>query len=288
MPSWHKLDTPPTIFCIAHCGDGRWLVGTNDGLFLITGDTATRTAPSLQGVAISALAAAPPHILVGAADGIAYSHDFGESWTYASVPDASQVAQIALSPNFAQDGVAFAATLGHGVWRTTDGGHTWTERNFGLIGREAIALTLSPGFPMDVTLVAAMEDGLFLSQTAGETWQLLPLEPAAHPVAALAFLPRALIVGSEQHGLYFSTNRGFRWSRRRDFAGGPIAALATSPTHRRAAVARPDGLVAVSEDDGESWMRLPRRAPAGILALALDDDGALLCGTQTQGLWRYA
>lgn len=288
MPAWHKLDAPDTILCIAACGDGRWLLGTSDGLYLLAGQAAEPIAPTLRGVAISALAVDPPHILVGAADGIAYSHDFGASWTYAQLPAPRQVVQLVMSPAFAREGLAFAAAMGGGIWRSQNGGHSWEECNFGLIGREAFGLALAPAFPLDPTVLAMLEDGLFISRTRGESWALAPLDADAHPLSALALLPQVWIAGSERHGLYFSTNRGAGWARRRDFSGGPIAALAASPAYQRVAVARPDGLVAVSADAGESWTRLPRRAPEGVLVLALDDSAALLCGTQHRGLWRYA
>jgi NADPH:quinone reductase-like Zn-dependent oxidoreductase len=60
---------------------------------------------------------------------------------------------------FDQAGMAFAVTLEDGFLRTMDVGRSWNTCNFGLVDKEAIALAISPEFPMDMTAVIAVASG---------------------------------------------------------------------------------------------------------------------------------
>ncbi|MFN4293127.1 MAG: hypothetical protein ACK4JD_03260 [Thermoflexales bacterium] len=295
MRRWRNLTSPKTIFAIAQqVGSPAWLLGTNEGLWRYAGGEACEPiAEPLKNISLTAVAACGSawpeagRILVGANDGIAYSGDGGASWTAGALREPAQIAFIVASPAFDQDGVAFAATTAHGVLRSTDGGRSWVYRNFGLPDHEVTAIALSPMFPVDGTLFVAVVGGLFYSTNRGESWRLSPIEPAALPLAGIAFARNALIVGSESRGLYHSTNRGATWSKRSAFSSGPISALAVSPDGTKIALATPM-VVALSSDFGETWERTAGRAPRDPLALWVSDDGAILCGTQQNGLWAYA
>ena len=267
-------------------GPDAWLLGTNEGLWRYGAGEVMQVAPPLQNTALSAVAAAQGIVFVGAADGIAYSTDAGNTWTAGAIQGTVQVSQILLSPEFERDGMGFAATTGHGVLRTTDSGASWVFRNIGLSNREVTALALSPTFNMDLTLFAGVIDGLFKSETVGERWRLSPIEPDALPLSGVAFARNAVIAGSETKGLYHSSNRGENWSKRSAFSSGPINMLATSRSATRVAVATLM-VVATSTDYGETWERTEGKTPRDIIALGVTDDGAVLCGTQGDGLWVY-
>lgn len=267
-------------------GPAAWLLGTNEGLWRYSTGEAMQVAPPLKNTALSAVAAAPGIVIVGAADGIAYSTDAGNNWTAGAIQGTVQVSQILLSPEFHRDGLGFAATTGHGVLRTTDGGASWVFKNIGLSNREVTALALSPAFNMDLTLFAGVIDGLFKSETVGERWRLSPIEQDALPLSGVAFARNAVIAGSETKGLYHSSNRGEGWSKRSAFSAGPINMLATSRSATHIAVATPT-VVAASVDFGETWERTEGKTPRDIIALGITDEGDILCGTQGEGLWVY-
>lgn len=267
-------------------GPDAWLLGTNEGLWRYGAGECIQVAPPLKNTALSAVAASQGIIFVGAADGIAYSRDGGESWTAGAIQGTVQIAQIALSPGFARDGLGFAATTGNGVLRTTDGGVSWVFRNVGLSNREVTALALSPAFNMDLTLLVGVVDGMFKSETLGERWKLCPIEKEAMPLSGIAFARNAVIAGSETKGLFHSSNRGENWTKRGAFSSGPINMLATSPTATLIAVATPM-VVATSSDFGENWQRTEGKTPRDIIALSVSDDGIIVCGTQSEGLWVY-
>ncbi|MCS7056435.1 MAG: hypothetical protein NZM18_09740 [Thermoflexales bacterium] len=295
MRRWRNLTSPKTIFSISqHGASSAWLLGTNEGLWRYAGGEACeQIAEPLKNTLLTAVAAhngTPAQnglIIVGANDGIAYSGDGGASWTAGALREPAQIAFIVLSPAFDQDGVAFAATTGHGVLRSTDGGRSWVYRNFGLPDYEVTAIALSPMFPADGMLFVAVTGGLFYSINRGESWRLSPVPSEALPLSGIAFARNALIVGSESRGLYHSANRGTSWSKRSAFSSGPISALAVSPDGTKIAVATPM-VVALSSDFGETWERTEGRMPRDPLSLWVDNDGTILCGTQQNGLWIYA
>jgi photosystem II stability/assembly factor-like uncharacterized protein len=286
MRRWQQITSPKTIFSLQEVGPNVWLLGTNEGLWRYSAGECIQVAPPLKNTALSAVAASQGIVFVGAADGIAYSSDGGVTWTAGAINGTVQISQIVLSPGFAHDGVGFAATTGHGVLRTTDGGASWVFKNIGLSNREVTALALSPAFNMDITLFAGVVDGLFKSETLGERWKLSPMEKDAMPLSGIAFARNAVIAGSETKGLYHSGNRGENWTKRNAFSSGPINMMATSHSATLVALATPM-VVATSSDFGENWLRAEGKTPRDIIALSVTDDGSVVCGTQADGLWIY-
>ncbi len=215
---------------------------------------------------------------------MAYSDDGGESWTAAALPGKLQVSQIVTSPIYERDGIVFVATLQGGVLASLDGGATWSFANLGLSDAEAVSLALSPNFALDLSMVVAVGTGAFMSQNLGRTWRLLPIEAAAMPASGFAFAREVLLVGSESKGLYHSIDCGKTFTKRSAFSSGEISALAVSPDGARIAVATPQ-LVVLSTDFGATWLKTDGRTPRGVMSLVIDNDGCVLAGTQTDGLW---
>ncbi len=286
MRRWQQITSPKTIFSMQQIGPDAWLLGSNEGLWRYYAGECIQVAPPLKNTALSAVAAAQGIVFVGAADGIAYSRDGGETWTAGAIQGTVQISQILLSPEFSRDGMGFAATTSHGVLRTTDGGASWLFRNIGLSNREVTALALSPAFNMDLTLFAGVIDGLYKSESVGERWKPCPIDADAMPLSGIAFARNAVIAGSETRGLYHSSNRGENWGKRSAFSSGPINVLATSRNATLIGMATPL-VVATSSDFGENWQRTEGKTPRDIIALGVTDEGTLLCGTQADGLWVY-
>jgi len=213
-----------------------------------------------------------------------------------------RVRQVAVSPRFANDGIAFAATgtLGQhgyadgGVYRSSDGGATWTE----VLGdRICQALALSPSFANDgmlwvSTATYATHEGLRVSTDGGDTWS--PLAPAVHASILVPspnyLLDQTLFAGTPDAGLQRSTDGGSSWSGVLDH---PVTALAVSPAYGASQTlyagvrASPDapGDVYRSTDGGETWQLLETGIPDSwngqsltISALEFAVDGSVLAG----------
>ncbi len=287
---WQHVDGPSSIFSIAPAGTAGWLVGTEQGVWSV-GEACAILSESLRPAAITAVAASPsfpaqPYIIVGAADGLARSTDRGETWFTPTMPQRSHVSQVALSPDFTEDGIGFAATLEDGVLVTTDHGQSWHSWNFGLLDLEVLTLAVSQNFSQDETVIAGAGTGIFRSTNGGRAWRELTIGEDAAPLSGLCFSQSTLVAASETAGLYYSKDFGDTWQKRSAFRSGQISALGASPDGSLLAVATPT-VVAVSSDAGANWTRTEGKTPPGIVSIAPLPDGAILVGTQEEGLWKY-
>lgn len=300
MRRWQQIPGPKTVLSIAprsaaeETASHGFLIGTNEGIWTVSlSQDAENTSVSTEIVAeglrpamVSAVASAGRRMFVGASDGIAFTDDDGASWTASLLPGKLQVSHLIPSPSYASDRLMFAATLQGGVLRSIDGGATWGFSNLGLSDPEAVALALSPRFAFDHSLVVAVNSGAFVSNNLGRTWSPLPIEAVAMPVAGFAWSNTALLAGSESRGIYHSTDGGRSFSKRATFRSGAVSAMAVSRDGSRVAAATPQ-VLAWSDDGGVMWRRPEGRGPRGVLCVAVSDDGRMLCGTQSDGLWVY-
>ncbi|HSB64592.1 MAG TPA: glycoside hydrolase [Thermoanaerobaculia bacterium] len=132
-----------------------------------------------------------PDLSVG--DGIYKSTDAGKTWVHLGLRDAQQIAALAVHPR--DPDRVYAAVLGHpyganaerGVFRSTDGGKSWSKVLYKDENTGASAVTLDPSNP-DVVYAALWaarlgpwengewqgpESGLFKSTDGGTTWRKL-------------------------------------------------------------------------------------------------------------------
>jgi photosystem II stability/assembly factor-like uncharacterized protein len=136
---------------------------------------------------------------------------------------AGPVHAVALSSYFTVDPVLFAAPATGGVYRSSDGGATWT------------ASGLSAQFVGDLVwlgpfLYAAGEHGFYRSQDAGASWTRLAPSPGRpsrlmFPLAPAAGLEAFL---ATDRGLFRSTDAGEHWSPA-GFAGQDVLTVGTFP-----------------------------------------------------------
>jgi len=305
MRRWQQVPGPQTVLSIAPRSATEetqapgFLIGTNEGVWTVSlsngadsndaeknSASAAIVTEGLRPAMVSAVASAGRRMFIGASDGIAFTDDDGASWTASLLPGKLQVSHLIPSPGFASDRMMFAATLQGGVLRSTDGGALWGFSNLGLSDPEAVALALSPRFVFDHSLVVAVNTGAFVSRNLGRTWSPLPIEAVAMPVSGFAWSQTALLAGSETRGIYHSTDDGRSFVKRATFRSGAVSAMAVSPDGRRVVAATPQ-VLAWSDDGGVMWRRPEGRGPRGVLCVAVSDDGRLLVGTQSTGLWVY-
>jgi photosystem II stability/assembly factor-like uncharacterized protein len=138
------------------------------------------------------------------------SDDAGESWSSAPIWGFSNPAQaMALSPHFASNQTVYA--VGANVYRSTDGGDTWTPatnpppigaasdppwqpRRFAVAADDTLYLSI---YRYEMTPPYRRHDQLWISRDMGDTWAWLDVAPD-HPVADL-------IVSQADDALYLST-----------------------------------------------------------------------------------
>ncbi len=181
-------------------------------------------------------------------------------------------------------------TPGDGVYKSTDGGQTWT--NVGLKETRHIAkIKVHPRNP-DIVYVAAAGDvfgtnperGVFRTKDGGKTWQRVlfksdsasavdfsmdPTNPNVMYAALdrLQRLPWDEISGGPDSGLYKSTDGGDTWTDITHNSGLPkgivgrivVSVSAARPSRVWALVEADDGALFRSDDSGQTWTRITER-----------------------------
>lgn len=177
-----------------------------------------------------------PALLVATGRGVSLSLDAAETFLAgdgAGLPPR-EVRSLAVSSYFALDPVAFAGTADNGVYRSRDGGRTWSAS--GLPGRVVNDLVWLGPF-----LYAATDQGVMRSQDAGQNWAPLGEGLEGRTVTALLF-PHAPDSGAEAFaatdaGVFRTTDGGEHWTLRGRIENPPTC-LATFPPPEKAAPRR--------------------------------------------------
>ena len=174
-------------------------------------------------------------------NGVYKSSDGGKTWSHLGLDDTRQIGSIVVDPRNAD--VAYVAALGHqygpnaerGVFKTTDGGKSWSKVLYKDPDTGAISLALDPSNPNVVyaALWATRRppwnvyppsngpgSGLFKSTDAGATWTRLSAGlPAKVGRIGIAVSPAspariyAMVDADSAHGgVYRSDDAGATWT----------------------------------------------------------------------------
>ena len=244
--------------------------------------------------AVDAVASDPNTIIVGASTGgVWISENGGLNWT--PVFDDQPVASIgAVAINQQNPDIIWVGTgegnvrnstsVGAGVFKSLDGGQTWT--NVGLEGTERIhRIALHPSDP-DIAYIAALgplwsdgEDrGLYRTTDGGETWDKIlyvDTRTGATDVRMVPGNPDKLFAGMWEFrrqpfffesggpgsGLYVSHDGGDSWKRLTEDDGLPKGELGRSafaispadPDRIYALIEAEESALARSDDGGRNW-----------------------------------
>ncbi len=175
-------------------------------------------------------------------DGVFRSADAGKTWTRAGLEDTHTISNLIVDPH--NPDVVYASSLGHvfvpgthrGVFKTTDGGRTWTRILFVNDSTGVVNLVMDPANPQ--VLYAA-------------AWQAYRT-------------PWSLSSGGPGSGIYKTVDGGGHWTNISRHTGLPhgvlgkigLAVAASSPKLVYAAIQAADGGVFRSDDAGATWTRV--------------------------------
>ncbi len=222
---------------------------TNRGVFF----TADVSPPGSSGptsfIAPFVVVDSKQEVLYAGRDKVYRSTDSGNTWTTTNggnALDGNPVLTMAV-PKVALNTVYVATAPFNGrrssVFRTFDGGTTWTNITGNLPDRYPGDLTVDPVTPANVyiTFNGFGSSHVFKSEDSGNTWQDIDNDLPDVPTLALAVDPDLrdhLYLGNDL-GVYVSTDRGLSWS---NFSEGlPEAVLvydlSVSPVNRKLRVA---------------------------------------------------
>ena len=265
----------PHVFYMGSTGGGVWktvnagVSWTNltDDDFAVGSIGAVAVAPSDPNVIYVGTGSACPRGNISVGNGVYRSTDGGRSWVHAGLEAAGLIGRIVVDPDDPER--AFVAVLGQifgrsperGVYRTEDGGSTWSAVLQISDATGAVELAMNPANPRE--LFAAMwqaerkpwtlidggaEGGLYRTRDGGDSWELvgggLPAASEDTPVGRIgvsiaASDPRrvyALVTAAEERGgLYRSDDGGDTWTRvngDRRFRRAAGTTATWSPTRR--------------------------------------------------------
>ena len=240
----------PNLFYFGATGGGVWK--THDG-----GKTYANISDGFFGGSIGSIAVAksdPNVIYVGGGEvtvrgnvssgyGVWKSEDAGKTWQFAGLPKSRHIPRIVIDPQNPE--IVYAAVLGNiykptqdrGVYKSINGGKTWSKILFADPQAGAVELVMDPNNPRN--LYAA-------------TWRLQRT-------------PYSLSSGGEGSALWKSTDRGATWkeiSTHKGFAEGTlgIIGVTVSPLDSERVWAivenKEKGGVYRSDNGGESWKQV--------------------------------
>ena len=130
------------------------------------------------------------------------------TWT-GSGPRAKSFEAVARDPK--NPARLWAASFGAGVYRSLDGGVTWTSYRTGLVNTFVRCLTVNPKHPD--SLWAGTNDGAYLSGDGGVTWKLML--STAKSVRGIAIHPirtGTVYAATFGLGIYKTVNNGTNWN----------------------------------------------------------------------------
>jgi len=176
----------------------------------------------------------------------------GQTWRSVAIGGANQVNAIASAPS--SPSTLYAATV-LGVFRSPDGGNTWTApSNNGLTGAP---ISLAVDANSSATLYAATSQGLFVSTDGAANWQAASNGITGTGVASLASSPSqagVVYVGIQnQPALFRSADYGQTWTKIPTPADRMVPILAILFGQPGTIILGTVSGLEISSDNGATW-----------------------------------
>ncbi len=154
----------------------------------------------------------PGRLYVGAKNGVYLTLDNGATWKELPLRKVEPKPDIRdLVGNPYDEKIVYAGVAGEGVYRTRDGGDTWTLINQGMDNVRVRAMAVDP---LDPQVLYVGTDGgrVFRSANSGDRWDAASAGLAGRSVQVLVAAPFRLLAGTWGDGLFRSTDGGRNWS----------------------------------------------------------------------------
>jgi photosystem II stability/assembly factor-like uncharacterized protein len=196
---------------------GQSWTAVNAGLTSVYGST----PPSVFALAIDS--SAPATLYASTYGGVFKTTNGGGSWRaintgLTGTGNAPIISALAIDPSapatiYAGSGYNNEFWFGSGVFKSTNGGVSWSRINAGLTDSSVFSLAMDPFAP--ATLYAGTAGGVFRSTNGGGNWSAVNTGLTSTDVTALAIDPSApatLYAGTSRGGVFKSHDSGGSWT----------------------------------------------------------------------------
>jgi len=274
--NWRGAGLAARSITLLHALDDSTLLAAGKDILGITpsmdaGASWQKSDPAISELHIMHLTSAEGSIALAASSkGVLRSLDRGRSWVLLSLPDGEGPAScVRPSLTFSQDHTVWAGTSGGQIFRSLDGGETWSTLPGALVGERIVALEAVGSHGTQTALLvgslASGADGqalarLWRSHDLGNSWQLSLEQSVDTPWVALAPTPGGgCILGVGPHVLRSMDGR--YWGERHLVIDEltRILSLGTivGPQGKESLLAGTNRGLYASHDAGEHWEPAP-------------------------------
>jgi photosystem II stability/assembly factor-like uncharacterized protein len=225
------------------------------------------------------------HNNVAYGDGIYKSEDGGKSWKNMGIKTSEHIGGIAIDPQNSNQ--VYVAAMGslrkeggdRGIFKTTDGGKTWSNVLFISKYTGCYEVHMDPRFPNIIYAVADQrmrnlytgvsggpESGIYRSTDYGTTWDKmangLPTEDVGRIGMSVSLVNPdilyAIVEAKKEKGVYKSSDRGVSWTKQSSYVSAYTFYFQklfcdTKDVDR---IYSMDVLMKVSKDGGKTWANL--------------------------------
>jgi len=220
-------------------------------------------------------------------NGVLRSTDAGKTWRITTDWKVTEVLKVKAAET--DPAIVFASTA-YGIFRSTDKGASWEKKVLGMRRAYSGDVCIDRTNPQHV--LAATEEGAYLSEDCGERW--VAAELTAKGVRVIVQDPhdaKQFWIGTEEDGVFCSQDGGRRWEQRStgmDYR--TVYTIAVHPQKKNWLYAGTyAGGVYLSTDGGAHWEKRSR----GLMDLQVhaivvlpSDPRIVLAGTLNKGLFR--
>src|SRR5215475_4064048 len=264
-------------------GGGTWLPLTDATPISSVG--AIAVAPSNHNIIYVGTGEAAPRGNMTYGDGVYKSVDGGKTWSHVGLADTRQIGALVVDPDnpdvvlVAAFGHAFGPNAERGVFRTADGGQTWTRLSGnglpgGILGRIHVSVSGADSRRV-YAMIEAEQGGLFRSDDGGVHWQRVNddgrLSQRAWYFSTILADPKDVdTLYAENTGLFRSTDGGKTFellpARHGDHHG-----IWVDPTNTDRIIEASDGGASISFDHGKSWSTVYNQPTAQFYHVSVDN-----------------
>lgn len=208
--SFERLTKAQHVTALASIDNQLWLAASLDGVLRSTDggkswQKANKGLPSPTVLRIALVRDQPTVAWATTIEGVARSTDSGQSWQNVSADlPAKNLQALAVDPTNPNLAIVSTETFmfsvrsenrlfrqgqyyKQGIYRTEDGGKSWTRSDKGLIEENILDVTAHPTRPREVWASQQSSRGLYRSRDAGQSWSLSPHLLTHYPMRTVFF-----------------------------------------------------------------------------------------------------